>query len=265
MQMMRTTLSILAVAGTLLNVTISAAQTPAQTSAPASKPEAGSKAENSKKLNWSFTPDPALPNVLILGDSISIGYTLQVRKLLEGKANVFRPLNARGDAAQNCSGTTYGVTEIDRWIAGQKWDVIHFNWGLHDLKHVKAPGSNDKSDNPADPVQASVETYGKNMEQIVAKLKATSAKLIFATTTPVQPGTGNPLREPEAPKAYNAVAVEIAKKEGASINDLFSFCQPRLTELQLPLNVHFTPAGSQALAEQVANAILSKLPQQANR
>ena len=112
MQMMRTTLSILAVAGTLLNVTISAAQTPAQTSAPASKPEAGSKAENSKKLNWSFSPDPALPNVLILGDSISIGYTLQVRKLLEGKANVFRPLNARGDAAQNCSGTTYGVTEM---------------------------------------------------------------------------------------------------------------------------------------------------------
>ena len=262
---MRTTFSILAITVSLTSLAASAPQTAAQTAARASKPETGSRAETSKKLNWSFTPDPALPNVLILGDSISIGYTLQVRKLLEGKANVFRPLNTRGDAAQNCSGTTYGVTEIDRWIAGQKWDVIHFNWGLHDLKHVKAPGSNDKSNDPADPVQASVETYRTNMEQIVAKLKATSAKLIFATTTPVQPGTVNPLREPEAPKTYNAIAVEIAKKEGASINDLFGFCEPQLAKLQLPLNVHFTPAGSQALAEQVASAILSKLPQQPSR
>ena len=258
---MRAIIPILALTGILLHQTASAAQTPP----PTAKPEAGSKAESSKKLNWSFTPDPALPNVLILGDSISIGYTLEVRKLLEGKANVFRPLNTRGDAAQNCSGTTYGVTEIDRWLAGRKWDVIHFNWGLHDLKHVKTAGSNDKSDDPADPVQASIETYGKNLEQIVAKLKATSAKLIFATTTPVQPGTVNPLREPEAPTAYNAVAVEIAKKQGASINDLFSFCQPQLAQLQLPLNVHFTPAGSHALAEQVASAILGQLPQQPSR
>lgn len=233
--------------------------------APTAAPEAGSKAETSKKLNWSFTPDPALPNVLILGDSISIGYTLQVRKILEGKANVFRPLNARGDAPQNCSGTTFGVGEVDRWIAGKKWDVIHFNWGLHDLKHVKAPGSNEKSDNPADPVQATLENYSKNFEQIVSKLKATSAKLIFATTTPVQPGSINPLREPEAPKAYNAAAVEIAKKEGASINDLFSFCEPQLSKLQMPLNVHFTPEGSQALAEQVAGSILKQLAQPSTR
>jgi acyl-CoA thioesterase-1 len=228
--------------------------------APASAAEAGSKAETSKKLNWSFSPDPALPNVLILGDSISIGYTLQVRKLLEGKANVFRPMNTRGDAPQNCSGTTFGVGEVDRWIAGQKWDVIHFNWGLHDLKHVKAPGSNDKSDNPADPVQATLENYSQNIEKIVSKLKTTSAKLIFATTTPVQPGTTNPLREPEAPKAYNAAAVAVAKKGGAAINDLFSFCEPQLHKLQMPLNVHFTPEGSQALAEQVATSILNQLP-----
>jgi hypothetical protein len=228
--------------------------------APTARPEAGSKAETSNKLNWSFTPDPALPNVLILGDSISIGYTLQVRKLLEGKANVFRPLNSRGDAPQNCSGTTFGVGEVDRWVAGQKWAVIHFNWGLHDLKHVKAPGSNDKSDNPTDPVQATLETYSKNLEQIVGKLKATSAKLIFATTTPVQAGTTNPLREPEAPKAYNAAAIEIAKREGAVINDLFSFCEPQLGKLQMPLNVHFTPEGSKALAEQVAGSILKHLP-----
>jgi len=32
--------------------------------------------------------EPGLPRVLIIGDSISIGYTLDVRALLKGKANV---------------------------------------------------------------------------------------------------------------------------------------------------------------------------------
>ena len=34
--------------------------------------------------------DPALPRVLLIGDSISIGYTVPTRRLLEGKANVHR-------------------------------------------------------------------------------------------------------------------------------------------------------------------------------
>tara|TARA_Y100000385_G_C13036986_1_gene613447 strand:+ start:123 stop:395 length:273 start_codon:yes stop_codon:yes gene_type:complete len=33
-------------------------------------------------------PDPALPNILLLGDSISLGYTLEVRNMLKGTANV---------------------------------------------------------------------------------------------------------------------------------------------------------------------------------
>lgn len=39
-------------------------------------------------VSWEFTPDPKLPNVLIIDDSISMGYTPLVRTLLQGKANV---------------------------------------------------------------------------------------------------------------------------------------------------------------------------------
>lgn len=106
------------------------------------EPEKGSRAEKDTQTNWTFTPDPSLPNVMILGDSISIGYTLQVRKKLSGKANVFRPM--KGNRRINCNGTKVGVVQLDTWLAGHKWDVIHFNWGLHDLKHVKKPGTNDK-------------------------------------------------------------------------------------------------------------------------
>src|SRR5262245_13412125 len=60
---------------------------------------------------------PGLPRVLIIGDSISIGYTLPLRETLKGKANVHRP-------ATNCGPTARGVQSIDQWLEGGKWDVI---------------------------------------------------------------------------------------------------------------------------------------------
>jgi lysophospholipase L1-like esterase len=221
-------------------------------------PEKGSRAETAKKP-WAFTPDPNLPNVLILGDSISIGYTLEVRALLKGKANVFRPVTADGKNAENCSGTTKGVQAIDRWLGDRKWAVIHFNWGLHDLKHVAQPGADQATSNPQDPPQATVDKYTQNLTAIVAKLKATHARLVFATTTPVAPGTDKPLRSPDDPPRYNAAAVILMRANGIRVNDLFGFCQPQLTKLQMPHNVHFNLTGSVALAKEVARVIQEEL------
>ena len=141
-------------------------------------PEEGSAelSRNSRKQRPAKV-DPNLPNVLIIGDSISIGYTGTVSAKLAGKANVIHnPGNAEG--------TKLGLEKLKEWLGDTKWDVIHFNWGLHDLKHVKAPGSNDKSDNPTDPVQATLETYSKNLEQIVAKLKSHISKAHFRNYNP---------------------------------------------------------------------------------
>jgi len=229
----------------------------------ASNPESGSKAETKKaKVSWETTPNPSLPNVLILGDSISIGYHLEVRKLLEGKANVFRPLKTAKNqvAAENCSGTLHGVQNVDRWLEGRKWDVIHFNFGLHDLKHVSKDDPSKPSANAEDPVQASLEVYTKNMEEIVKKLKATGATLIYATTTPVVPGCNNPLREPESPGKYNAAALKIMTENKIAVNDLYTFCLPQLEKIQQPKNVHFTDTGSTALAKEVVHKITDALP-----
>lgn len=220
-------------------------------------PEKGSSAEESTDLVWSFAPDSTLPNVLLLGDSISIGYTLPVRKLLRGKANVFRPITLDGQQAVNCEGTTAGVQKLDDWLAGRLWDVIHFNWGLHDLKHLTAIG--EASNDASDPVQAPLEIYGENLEAIVKKLKLCGARLIFATTTPVAPGTTHPYRHPNAPSQYNAVALKIMASHGVRINDLYAECVSRLDEVQRPQNVHFTDAGSEFLAQRVAAVIKAEL------
>ena len=218
-------------------------------------PEKGSKAEK-EAADWAFTPDPALPNVLILGDSISIGYTRDVRQQLRGRANVYRPMNAAGTAAENCSDTAKGVSELDRWLGTQTWAVIHFNWGLHDLKHMK---DGKPSGDPKDPVLADIPTYTRNMETIVARLKKTGARLVFGSTTPVPAGCKSPFRDPADAPRYNAAAAAVMQAQGVRVDDLFAFAQPQLDKLQLPQNVHFTTAGSKALGEQVAQVIREEL------
>lgn len=203
--------------------------------------------------------EDAKPRVLILGDSISIAYTPYVQKILADGAVVLRPTKGKG--AENCAGTNNGVANIDRWleIDGGNWDVIHFNFGLHDLKHVDAKGQN--SNNADDPHQADPERYAKQLREIVGKLKATGASLIFATTTPVPSGGVKPYRDVNDPQRYNAIAKEIMKENGVAVNDLYEFALPRLDRLQQPVNVHFNAKGSEALAEQVAEHVMAAIKQ----
>lgn len=213
-------------------------------------------------IAFSFVPELIiagrndLPNVLILGDSISIGYTKLVREILEGQANVSRPMRENGKPL-NCQGTTNGVKHIDDWLSVSKWDVIHFNFGLHDLKHVD-PETGRNSNNPDHPQQAGIKQYEKNLKEIVKKLIASNAKLIFATTTPYPDKPIGPLRRSDQAEKYNKVALKIMKKNEIIVNDLYGYVLPKMEELQLPNNVHFTKSGSVYLAEKVA-AEMTKL------
>ena len=198
-----------------------------------------------------------LPNVLIIGDSISIGYYPFVKELMRYKALVTRPFK-EDESPENCQGTTNGVKNIDRWIGDAKWDLIHFNFGLHDLKHVD-PVTRENSKDPEHPHQADLKQYKKNLEVIVEKLTTTGAKLVFATTTPYPDEVGGPLRDPGMPEKYNKVALKIMKKNGIAVNDLYAYVLPRMEELQRPNNVHFTEAGSRELAKEVAKIINDNL------
>jgi len=201
--------------------------------------------------------DPREPlRVLILGDSISIGYTPHVRAMLGERAVVVRPTNANG-SAENCAGTNKGIQHIDRWLVldGGGWDVIHFNFGLHDLKRTD-PETGKNSNNPDDPHQASPERYESQLREIVRALQATEARLIFATTTPVPAGDLRPHRAPEDSIDFNRIAARVMDDAGIPINDLYAHVLPRLAELQQPENVHFTKEGSRELGRVVALAVL---------
>ena len=201
--------------------------------------------------------NPGLPNALLIGDSISIGYTVDVRKVLAGKADVFR-------ISTNGKHSSYGNENLSKWLGNRKWDVIHFNWGLWDVCYrnpkAKTQGHRDKVKGTltTTPVQ-----YGDNMEQIVARLKKTEAKLIWCATTPVPEFEAG--RKVGDSLKYNAIVETIMNKNGIQINDLHAHALLKLPSISKQKgDVHFTPEGSAYLAEKVALEIAKALSLELN-
>ena len=191
--------------------------------------------------------EPGLARVLLIGDSISIGYTVPVRELLRGKANVHRPL-------ANCAATSNGIEKIDEWLGDKPWDVIHFNWGLHDLKYMGPNGENLVDPGSSDNHQnVPIDEYENNLRRLVARLKETGASLIWCSTTPVPEGAQGRVSGDSA--RYNEVAARIMTENGVAIDDLHAFAEPRLKEMQRRGNVHFTDQGYKDLAGHVVLSI----------
>ena len=182
---------------------------------------------NNRISAWDYVKDdPKLPRVLLIGDSVSRGYTLPARVALQRKANVHR-------APENCGPTSNGIKKMDVWLGEGKWDVIHFNFGIHDRK-------------------TSAKDYEDRLELIVKQLKATGAKLIWASTTPIPPDTKD---GPEATTSIiekNRIAADIMKKNMVHVNELFDFITPQLSKVQNPMDVHFKGEGYDMLGKQVA-------------
>ncbi len=174
------------------------------------------KEDKSKGLStaWDYVKDdPKLPRVLIIGDSVSRGYTQATRKYLAGKANVHR-------APENCGPTARGLAKLDVWLGDGHWDVIHFNFGIHD-RNTPIPD------------------YAKRLEEITKRLKATGAKIIWASTTPIP---DDPSKQQIAASIVerNQVALGIMKANGVMIDDLYEKILPELVKYQRPKDVHFT-------------------------
>jgi lysophospholipase L1-like esterase len=181
------------------------------------------------------------PPVLVIGDSISIGYTPGVTALLEGNAVV---RHSEGNAAH----TSNGLAKLDEWLGAEEWKVITFNFGLHDLK-IMENGQH----------QVGLEQYEKNLGAIAARLKKTGARLLYVTTTPIPEGNLSPPRKPGDEVLFNAAARRVMKKARIPVVDLYAFAKPKLAEIQSPANVHFKKEGSAQLAEVVAKAIAEQL------
>jgi lysophospholipase L1-like esterase len=183
--------------------------------------------------------DHALPRVLLMGDSITRGYYSKVEANLKGKAYVGRLTTSKslGDPAL--------LDEVALVLRQIKFDVIHFNNGLHGRGYTE-------------------EEYAAAFPDLIATLRrhAPGAMLIWATTTDVRvarnveqvdPMTARVLRRNEATAA-------VAKREKIPVNDLLAVIKDH-PECHAQDGVHFNETGSELLARQVAAEVSKLLPQ----
>src|SRR5262245_29092408 len=140
------------------------------------------------------------PKVVLVGDSIRIGYAPLVEKHLDGKAEIITPGKVAGDSA-------WLLKNLDNFVLEHKPDLVHFNVGLDELKHSRKEQT----------YQVNIETYEKNLDAILAQLKETKVTIVFATTTPIDDERhakrkGGFDRFEKDVKRYNEVALKLARK-----------------------------------------------------
>jgi GDSL-like Lipase/Acylhydrolase family len=176
-----------------------------------------------------------LPRVLLIGDSITRAYYPQVEKNLAGKAYVARLATSRFISDPVL------LQEIALVLENTKFDVIHFNNGMHGWQH-------------------SEEEYRKAFPAFLKAIKthAPKAKLIWANTTtlkeskPLPPGNQTQSSD-ERIAARNDIALEYIKKAGIPVDDLNTLGKGH-PEYHSD-NVHFNDQGVALQAAQVAACI----------
>ena len=193
------------------------------------------------------------PSLLIIGDSISLGYTPFVIENLTDKAAVFHnPGNAQH--------TGTGVEKIEEWVADGKWDIVQFNWGLWDLcyRHPdsKVQGNRDKENGK---LTYTVDEYATNLDSIISTLqRITEAKLIFVTTTYVPENEAGRFKNDAI--RYNDAAKKIMKKHSVTVNDIYEASIPIHQALGKGSDdVHYSDQGYEKLGELVTKFLKAEM------
>ena len=180
-------------------------------------------------------------NVLIIGDSISIGYFPFVKEAMSDNNNIVHN-------AGNAQHTGTGLQKLNEWLGETDWDLIAFNWGLWDLcfRHPDSElyGNRDKVNGT---VTYSPEEYATNLDLLIPRLKANTKNLLFITTSYVPPGEGGRIEGDDI--IYNKAALGIMKKHRIKHLDINQISKEIHKDHKSGLgDVHFTKEGYKLLA-----------------
>ena len=159
-----------------------------------------------------------MKKIILLGDSIRMGYDKYVKMALDGVAEVYSPV-------ENCRFTQYMLRFIHKWVGdsgfGEDTDLVHFNVGLWDVIQIMY-------DEPITPI----DVYEQYLHRICKRIRecCPKAKIVFATSTPIHQANYESVkhefwRSNETIKAYNAVAVKVMKEHGIEVNDLYALME----------------------------------------
>ena len=191
-----------------------------------------------------------MKKVLLLGDSIRMGYDEYVKEILSGEFEVVY------DDADNGRFSAYTLWQANQFFKNYgHFDVVHWNNGYWDM-NIEPPMTE-----PVHPV----EEYVHFLNRILTQIRSNGAIPIFATSAPIlsEELAAEVMTEGVTPfeydnewvKKYNAAAVSFMEREGVMINDLYSLCVKDKHYFKCPDLLHLTEEGYRKCAEQTAAAI----------
>jgi lysophospholipase L1-like esterase len=173
--------------------------------------------------------------VFLIGGSNSIAFTPHVRDHLMYRATVNRvPDNARS--------TRYTLEHLDDWLGTDRWDLIHFNWGMHDLTRVDGRTP-----------QVSLQEYVANLECLVPRLRTAGDQLVWGTIL-YMVEERQPKRRLRDVNAYNKAARKVMARLNVPVHDLYQLTAQR-PELLGSDGLHLTPEGCEVVGRDLATVI----------
>ncbi len=190
-----------------------------------------------------MSSDSRSPTAYLIGDSIAGGYAAAVQAELAGEIAVeVRP--------ENGEDSRHVLERLGAWLGERRYDAIHVNCGLHDLKRPHRSGE----------FQVPPAEYEANLRQIVARLNRHTARVIWGRTTPVI--DGQPAAEKDFDRfnrdiaAYNQAADRVMAACGVAVNDLHqAVVEAGVANCVSADGVHMTEQGYAILSRRVAAAI----------
>lgn len=191
-----------------------------------------------------------MKRVLLLGDSIRMGYDEYVKEILSDEFEVVY------DDADNGRFAAYTLWQANQFFKNcGSFDVVHWNNGYWDM-NIEAPMT--EAMHPLD-------EYVHFLSRILAQIRKNGAVPVFATTVPilsaeasadvVKEGISRFYYKNEWVAEYNAAAVAFMKSENVMINDLYSLCLKDPHYYKCPDLLHLTEEGYRRCAEHTARAI----------
>ncbi len=188
-----------------------------------------------------------MKKVLLIGDSIRMGYDRYVKYALKDTCEVYYP-------KENCRFAQYVLRNISDWKnelkLGDDVDVVHWNVGLWDTLVLYRDGCLT----PPDFYEYFIDKICKRM-----KVLFPNAKFIFATSTPI---VEHRFTDPSVSyrrncdiARYNEIAVRKAREHGFLINDLFAIARDLPEDHYSDMTHLYTPQGTQLLTGAVIKAI----------
>lgn len=190
-----------------------------------------------------------MKKILLIGDSIRMGYDKYVKEALEGVAEVYYP-------TENCRFAQYTLRFLHEWRRKLEWpddiDLVHWNAGLWDVCEIYG-------DEPI----SSPAHYSEMITRIDKRIRMLfpNAKVVFATSTAVRENEykGTFRRYNATIERYNALALSALAGTDTIVNDLYAHTKNVPAECCSDMTHYNTPEGAAYMGGKVLSVICDTL------